>query len=215
MNILEKKEGIEKVEQEKTSEIINTLDATATNLKIKNLSKDLEDKTETAIKTLQRFSEAVPPLVDRIEKINSELKLEEFEEKLKAIEEAATVTRGAIKILSNTARNSMQELSTQASSGIENLIEKGINSIDNKETASKLVNKTILGVFIALLFVNVGMFFFYRSYVKDATESINRNNSEINQLHNILSEDSKYWYNIENKKIYIKDMEIKNKNSNK
>lgn len=215
MNILKDKQEIEKVDQEKTTEIINTLDATATNLKMRNLSKDLEYKTENTIKTLQSFSEAVPPLVDRIEKINSELKLEEFEEKLKAIEAAATVTRGAIKILSNTAYNNMTELSTQASSGIENLIEKGINSIDNKEKASMLVNKTILGVFIALLFVNIAMFFFYRSYVKDATESINRNNSEINQLHNILSEDSKYWYNIENKKIYIKDMEIKNKNSNK
>lgn len=215
MNILKDKEEIEKVEQEKTSEIINTLDATATNLKIKNLSKDLEYKTETAIKTLQRFSEAVPPLVDRIEKINLELKLEEFEEKLKAIEEAATVTRGAIKILSNTAHNSMQELSTQASSGIKTLVDKGKNSLAKNEDIRNIIHITLMVVFFLLVLVNIYMYVSYKSYVKDTMELINRNNIEINIIHDILSGDSKYWYNTENKKIQIIDTKVKNKNSHK
>ena len=222
MNILNNKEKIEKIDQEKTTEIINTLDATATNLKMRNLSKDLEYKTKNTIRTLQSFSEAVPPMIERIEKINAELKLEEFENSLKRIEEAATVTQGAINFLSinannslKIASNSLEQLNSEATKGIKTLVDKGKNSLAKNEEIRNIIHITLMVVFFVLALVNIYMYFSYKSYVKDTMELINRNNIEINIIHDILSGDSKYWYNIENKKLYIKDMKIKNKNSNK
>ena len=222
MNILNNKEKIEKIDQEKTTEIINTLDATATNLKMRNLSKDLEYKTKNTIKTLQSFSEAVPPMIERIEKINAELKLEEFENSLKRIEEAATVTQGAIKLLSinannslKIASNSLEQLNSEATNGIKTLVDKGKNSLAKNEEIRNIIHITLIVVFFLLALVNIYMYVSYKSYVKDTMELINRNNIEINIIHDILSGDSKYWYNIENKKLYIKDMKIKNKNSHK
>ena len=222
MNILKDKQEIEKVDQEKTTEIINTLDATATNLKMRNLSKDLEYKTENTIKTLQSFSEAVPPMIERIEKINAELKLEEFENSLKRIEAASVVTQGAIKVLSikannnlEQASNSLEQLNSAATNGIKTLVDKGKNSLAKNEDIRNIIHITLMVVFFLLVLVNIYMYFSYKSYVKDTMELINRNNIEINIIHDILSGDSKYWYNTENKKIYIKDMKIKNKNSHK
>lgn len=222
MNILKDKQEIEKVDQEKTTEIINTLDATATNLKMRNLSKDLEYKTENTIKTLQSFSEAVPPMIERIEKINAELKLEEFENSLKRIEAASVVTQGAIKVLSikannnlEQASNSLEQLNSAATNGIKTLVDKGKNSLAKNEDIRNIIHITLMVVFFLLVLVNIYMYVSYKSYVKDTMELINRNNIEINIIHDILSGDSKYWYNIENKKLYLKDMKIKNKNLHK
>ncbi len=222
MNILKDKQEIEKVDQEKTTEIINTLDATATNLKMRNLSKDLEYKTENTIKTLQRFSEAVPPMIERIEKINAELKLEEFENSLKRIEAASVVTQGAIKVLSikannnlEQASNSLEQLNSAATNGIKTLVDKGKNSLAKNEDIRNIIHITLMVVFFLLVLVNIYMYVSYKSYVKDTMELINRNNIEINIIHDILSGDSKYWYNTENKKIQIIDTKVKNKNSHK
>lgn len=215
MNILKDKQEIEKVDQEKTTEIINTLDATATNLKMRNLSKDLEYKTENTIKTLQRFSEAVPPMIERIEKINAELKLEEFENSLKRIEAASVVTQGAIKVLSIKANNSLEQLNSAATNGIKTLVDKGKNSLAKNEDIRNIIHITLMVVFFLLVLVNIYMYVSYKSYVKDTMELINRNNIEINIIHDILSGDSKYWYNTENKKIQIIDTKVKNKNSHK
>lgn len=222
MNILKDKQEIEKVDQEKTTEIINTLDATATNLKMRNLSKDLEYKTENTIKTLQSFSEAVPPMIERIEKINAELKLEEFENSLKRIEAASVVTQGAIKVLSikannnlEQASNSLEQLNSAATNGIKTLVDKGKNSLAKNEDIRNIIHITLMVVFFLLVLVNIYMYVSYKSYVKDTMELINRNNIEINIIHDILSGDSKYWYNTENKKIQIIDTKVKNKNSHK
>lgn len=58
--------------------IIETLDNVALKVKAENRLAELDKKSEEVIKTLENFSEKIPIMIERIETINKELKLNDF-----------------------------------------------------------------------------------------------------------------------------------------
>ena len=105
--------------------IIETLDNIALKIKAENRLAELDKKSEEVIKTLENFSEKIPIMIERIEIINKELKLEEFKNILLNIEknssEILTISKNienANKITTEKSEEQIMLISEKANKNI-------------------------------------------------------------------------------------------------
>ena len=182
--------------------IIETLDNVALKIKAENRLAELDKKSEEVIKTLEKFSEKIPIMIDRIEVINKELKLEEFKNTLLNIEKNSSDSLNINKNIENLNENTVKKLCLTAEEKIALISEKANKNMNKREYFYYLLDKSILVIFIAAFIINIAMIFFYK-------KQLNQINYEFNKVHNILMNNEKYWIDKDNFDIFIKH----NKNS--
>ena len=178
--------------------IIETLDNVALKIKVENRLAELDKKSEEVIKTLENFSEKIPTMIERIEVINKELKLNDFKNILLNIEKNSSDIFEISKNIENSNKNTVKKSEEQ----IMLISEKANKNINKREYFYYLLDRSILIVFIAVFIINITMMFFYK-------RQLNQINYEFNKIHNILMANEKYWIDKDNFDIFIKH----NKNS--
>lgn len=178
--------------------IIETLDNVALKIKAENRLAELDKKSEEVIKTLENFSEKIPTMIERIEVINKELKLNDFKNILLNIEKNSSNIFEISKNIEDSNKNTVKKSEEQ----IMLISEKANKNINKREYFYYLLDRTILIVFIAIFIINITMMFFYK-------RQLNQINYEFNKIHNILMDNEKYWIDKDNFDIFIKH----NKNS--
>ncbi len=182
--------------------IIETLDNVALKIKAENRLAELDKKSEEVIKTLEKFSEKIPIMIDRIEVINKELKLEEFKNTLLNIEKNSSDSLNINKNIENLNENTVKKLCLTAEEQIALISEKANKNMNKREYFYYLLDKSILVIFITAFIINIAMIFFYK-------KQLSQINYEFNRIHNILMNNEKYWIDKDNFDIFIKH----NKNS--
>ena len=182
--------------------IIETLDNVALKIKTENRLAELDKKSEEVIKTLEKFSEKIPIMIDRIEVINKELKLEEFKNTLLNIEKNSSDSLNINKNIENLNENTVKKLCLTAEEQIALISEKANKNMNKREYFYYLLDKSILVIFITAFIINIAMIFFYK-------KQLSQINYEFNRIHNILMNNEKYWIDKDNFDIFIKH----NKNS--
>ena len=182
--------------------IIETLDNVALKIKTENRLAELDKKSEEVIKTLEKFSEKIPIIIDRIEVINKELKLEEFKNTLLNIEKNSSDSLNINKNIENLNENTVKKLCLTAEEQIALISEKANKNMNKREYFYYLLDKSILVIFITAFIINIAMIFFYK-------KQLSQINYEFNRIHNILMNNEKYWIDKDNFDIFIKH----NKNS--
>ena len=178
--------------------IIETLDNVALKIKAENRLTELDKKSEEVIKTLENFSEKIPIMIERIEVINKELKLNDFKNILLNIEKNSSDIFEISKNIEDSNKNTVKKSEEQ----IMLISEKANKNINKREYFYYLLDRSILIVFIAVFIINITMMFFYK-------RQLNQINYEFNKIHNILMANEKYWIDKDNFDIFIKH----NKNS--
>lgn len=176
--------------------IIESLDNVTLKIKAENRLAELDKKSEEVIKTLEKFSEKIPTMIDRIEIINKEFKLEEFNNILLNIEKNSYDTLNINKNIENINEKTIKNLSLTAEKQIMLISEKANKYINKREYFYYLLDKSILFIFITALIINLAMIFFYK-------KQLNQINYEFNKIHNILMNDEKYWIDKNNFDIFL------------
>ena len=173
--------------------IIETLDNVTLKIKAENRLAELDKKSEEVIKTLENFSEKIPTMVERIEVINKELKLNDFKNILLSIEKNSSDIFEISKNIEDSNKNTAKKSEEQ----IMLISEKANKNINKREYFYYLLDRTILIVFIAVFIINITMMFFYK-------RQLNQINYEFDKIHNILMSNEKYWIDKDNFDIFIK-----------
>lgn len=161
--------------------IIETLDNVALKIKAENRLAELDKKSEEVIKTLENFSEKIPIMIERIEIINKELKLNDFKNILLNIEKNSSDIFEISKNIEDSNKNTAKKSEEQ----IMLISEKANKNINKREYFYYLLDKTVLIVFISVFIINIAMVFFYK-------RQLNQINYEFNKIHNILMGNEKY-----------------------
>ena len=177
--------------------IIETLDNVALKIKTENRLAELDKKSEEVIKTLEKFSEKIPTMINRLETINDGLKLESLNKTLENISNNSKEIYRMSKTISENSKWYNEKIVDTAEKQIYDTGKKARELIDEHSHFSFLIDKGILFIIITMFIINLAMVIFYKRQLNDVT-------SEVNKVHNVLMENKKYWIDENNYDIFIK-----------
>ena len=183
---------------ETKEDVIESLETAALKIKVENRIEELEKKSKEVISILEKFSEKIPTMIDRLENINEGLKLENFNKILESINNNSKEICKISKIINENSKGYGEKITNTARKEISLISEKSREIIDKHKYFSSLVNKGILFAIIIIFITNITMIFFYKRQLNIAT-------TEINEIHQILMENKKYWIDENNYDIFIRN----------
>jgi hypothetical protein len=183
---------------ETKEDVIENLETAALKIKAENRIEELEKKSKEVIGILEKFSEKIPTMIDRLENINEGLKLENFNKILESINNNSKEICKISKIINENSKGYGEKITNTARKEISLISEKSREIIDKHKYFSSLVNKGILFAIIIIFITNITMIFFYKRQLNIAT-------TEIDGIHQILMENKKYWIDENNYDIFIRN----------
>lgn len=183
---------------ETKEDVIENLETAALKIKAENRIEELEKKSKEVISILEKFSEKIPTMIDRLENINEGLKLENFNKILESINNNSKEICKISKIINENSKGYGEKITNTARKEISLISEKSREIIDKHKYFSSLVNKGILFAIIIIFITNITMIFFYKRQLNIAT-------TEIDGIHQILMENKKYWIDENNYDIFIRN----------
>lgn len=183
---------------ETKEDVIENLETAALKIKAENRIEELEKKSKEVIGILEKFSEKIPTMIDRLENINEGLKLENFNKILESINNNSKEICKISKIINENSKGYGEKITNTARKEISLISEKSREIIDKHKYFSSLVNKGILIAIIIIFITNITMIFFYKRQLNIVT-------TEINEIHQILMENKKYWIDENNYDIFIRN----------
>lgn len=182
---------------EKKEDVIENLETAALKIKAENRIAELDKKSEEVIKTLEKFSEKIPTMINRLETINDGLKLESLNKTLENISNNSKEIYRMSKTISENSKWYNEKIVDTAEKQIYDTGRKAKELIDEHSHFSFLIDKGILFIIITMFIINLAMVIFYKRQLNDVT-------SEVNKVHNVLMENKKYWIDENNYDIFIK-----------
>lgn len=182
---------------EKKEDVIENLETAALKIKAENRIAELDKKSEEVIKTLEKFSEKIPTMINRLETINDGLKLESLNKTLENISNNSKEIYRMSKTISENSKWYNEKIVDTAEKQIYDTGRKARELIDEHSHFSFLIDKGILFIIITMFIINLAMVIFYKRQLNDVT-------SEVNKVHNVLMENKKYWIDENNYDIFIK-----------
>lgn len=185
---------------ETKEDVIKNLENTAIKIKAENRLEELDKKSEKVIEVLEKFSEKVPIMVDRLEIINNGLKIENFYNILKNIDNNSEEMKKISNTIYENKKNYEEEVINLAKEKISLISKKANENINKREYFYYFLDKSIIIVFFTVFIINIIMVFFYKKQLKQI-------DYEINEIQQVLLKDKKYWIDKENYDIYIKYIE--------
>lgn len=183
---------------ETKEEVIENLETAALKIKAENRIAELEKKSEEVINILKKFSEKIPTMINRLETINDGLKLESLNKILENISNNSKEIYKISKTISENTKEYEEKITNTSRKEIQLTGEKSREIIDKHNHFSSLVNKGILFTVIIIFIINLIMMFFYKRQLKYI-------DYQINEIHQILIENKKYWIDENNYSIFIRN----------
>ncbi len=202
MNIDELSGNKVEITKEKEKEVIENLDNIALKIKAENRLEELDKKSKELINILEQFSKKVPPMINRLDIINEGLKLEIMQNTITSIKNNSdSILRLGNQIIeyNKTVIQNNQNLYEKQMKTLGETIKKNLNK---REYFYYLLDKTLLIVFVGLIFLNIWTIYSYNKKVNIVT-------NEISRIHNILVNNEKYWINENDYKVFTKYKESK------
>ena len=181
---------------ETKEDVIKNLENTALKIKAENRLTELDKKSEEITKILEKFSEKIPTMINRIEDINNELKLETFSKNLKNIDNYSKEIINVSKLISENNKSYEKKVLDIAEKQISIINQEAKSLIYKHDSFSFLIDRGILFSIIIIFIINVSMMLFYK-------KQLNQIDYEFNKIHNILVNDQKYWIDKNNYDIFI------------
>jgi|GEM_PF-5928113 len=157
---------------------------TKSNLKL------LEERTEKTVELLNKFSKQVPVMIERFEKVGKYMEIDSINKVFNNIAENTE------KVAQNQ-ENIKEILNDFSFTGTELLNESKI-LIANKSSIFKYINWILVMIVIFLLI-------YISSTFKRLDDYMMRVNRDIQGVHNTMREDAKYWYDENNRQIFLRE----------
>lgn len=181
---------------ETKEDVIKNLENTAIKIKAENRLEELDKKSEKVIEVLEKFSEKVPIMVDRLEIINNGLKIENFYNILKNIDNNSEEMKKISNTIYENKKNYEEEVINLAKEKISLISKKANENINKREYFYYFLDKSIIIIFFTIFIINIMMVFFYK-------KQLNQIEYKFDIIHNILMNDEKYWIDKESFNIFI------------
>ena len=182
---------------EPKEEVIENLEAVALKIKAEDRIAELDKKSKEVIDILEKFSEKIPTMINRLETINQGLKLENFNKTLENINNNSKEIYKISKVISEKTRDSEAKIIDAAKKEIYLTSEKSRELINKHNHFSYLIDRGILFIIIIMFIINIAMAIFYKRQLNIVT-------TEINEVHHVLMENKKYWIDESNYDIFIR-----------
>lgn len=214
MDIKDIRKNLEKKQETKEEKIEKDIDIFETALlksKAESGVKELEKNTKIVTELLNNFANKIPPMINHLDEINQELNVERITTILKKVEDNSnTIIKYSNLILNenkkiselcnnikNTSNEEIKNISSLAYREIEELSSNISFEINQKVTRNQRINIMIIISFF--FFIGTAIFLTF-SYEK----KLRKQADEIYKIHQILSNEQKYWFDKENQGLYIK-----------
>lgn len=146
---------------EPKEEVIENLEVVTLKIKAEDRIAELDKKSKEVIDILEKFSEKVPIMINRLEAINEGLKLESFNKTIEDISNSSKEIINCSKSIVENNKQSEEKIISIAEKEIYLIGEKANKNINKREYFYYLLDKTILFTFITLFIINIFVMFTY------------------------------------------------------
>ena len=186
INQVSKSEAVkQQLEELKNKERFDNL---AEEVRAKTKIRELEEKSIEVIRLLEGFGVRIPTMIETLDLISKDMQTEEFKEMLTKLYNSVSDLESKQNALNQEVKNMKNSLDTY----LKKTEEKTEKILDSFVSLSFICGKTIL----------------------KTQDNINLVNNRMLEIHKILNQEEKYWYDKDSQKLYLKGIE-KNKQNKK
>ena len=170
--------------------------------KVKTKIGELEQKSIEVVQLLESFGTRIPMMIESLDLITKDMETEEFKKMLTKLYKSICSLESNQHILYNEV-NKMESSINKYLEKTEKETEKVLNSYRKKSAIGRFINWYIVGAFIVLSFI-------CGKTILKTQGNINLVNNRMIDIHKILRQDKKYWYDKDSQMLYLREIE-KNK----
>ena len=174
--------------------------------KVKTKIGELEQKSIEVVQLLESFGTRIPMMIESLDLITKDMETEEFKIMLTKLYKSICSLESNQHILYNEI-NKMESSINKYLEKAEKETEKVLNSYRKKSAIGRFINWYIVGAFIVLSFI-------CGKTILKTQDNINLVNNRMIDIHKILRQDKKYWYDKDSQMLYLREIE-KNKQNKK
>ncbi len=174
--------------------------------KVKTKIGELEQKSIEVVQLLESFGTRIPMMIESLDLITKDMETEEFKKMLTKLYKSICSLESNQHILYNEI-NKMESSINKYLEKAEKETEKVLNSYRKKSAIGRFINWYIVGAFIVLSFI-------CGKTILKTQDNINLVNNRMIDIHKILRQDKKYWYDKDSQMLYLREIE-KNKQNKK
>ena len=172
-------------------------DSLAEEARAKTKIGELEKKSAEIVQLLEGFGAKIPTMISALDSINKNMETENFRKMLSKLYDSIYNIEGNQQFLENEV-NDMKNSINKYLEKAEEETEKILNNYRKKSALGKLINWYIVGAFIVLSFI-------CGKTILKTQDNINLVNRRMLEIHGILSQNQKYWYDKDSQMFYLKE----------
>lgn len=165
-------------------------------VKAKTKIKELEEKTVRVAKLLEGFGLRIPAMIETLDLISKDMQTEEFKEMLTKLYNSVSGLESKQNVLNQEVKNMKVSLDTYLKKTEERTI-KILDTYAKKSSLGKIINWVVIVSFISLSFI-------CGKTILKTQDNINLVNNRMLEIHKILNQEEKYWYDKDSQKIYFR-----------
>lgn len=163
---------------------------------------ELEQKSIEIVQLLEGFGAKIPTMIEALDSINKDMETENFKKMLTRLYNSISHLEGNQHILQNEVNNMKNSLNEYLEK-TEKETTKILNTYHKKSSLGKFLNWVIIGTFLTLSFI-------CGKTILKTQDNINLVNNRMLEIHKILTQEQKYWYDKDSQMFYLREIE-KNK----
>lgn len=171
-------------------------------VKAKTKIKELEEKTVRVAKLLEGFGLRIPAMIETLDLISKDMQTEEFKKMLTKLYNSISKLESNQETLSNQVNNMQTSINTYLKK-TEEETKKILDTYAKKSSLGKTINWYIICAFIVLSFI-------CGKTILKTQNNINIVNNRMLEIHKILNQEEKYWYDKNSQRLYLRDKEKTN-----
>lgn len=172
--------------------------------KVKTKIGELEQKSIEVVQLLESFGTRIPMMIESLDLITKDMETEEFKKMLTKLYKSICSLESNQHILYNEI-NKMESSINKYLEKAEKETEKILNNYRKKSALGKFINWYIVGTFIVLSFI-------CGKTILKTQDDMNLVNNRMSDIHKILRQDKKYWYDKDSQMFYLREIEKNRQN---
>lgn len=227
MNISDIKRNIEDNKEKEKNKIkeenkVDLLEIAILKSKAESGVRDLELKIKTITQLLNEFTNKIPLMINNLDELNQNLETKQLNEVLENIKlNSNTIIKYSNSILLENKRivdtfkeaenffeKKMDEVSLTAVNKIESLSNEISKEVNQRIKRNQKIDNLVCIILLLFIFSGIGFKIYYE-------KKLIKQSNEIYKIHQILSNEKKYWFDDKNRQLYIDYKKEKNKNLSK
>lgn len=169
---------------------------------VKQQLEELEEKTVRVAKLLEGFGLRIPAMIETLDLISKDMQTEEFKKMLTKLYNSISKLESNQETLSNQVNNMQTSINTYLKK-TEEETKKILDTYAKKSSLGKTINWYIICAFIVLSFI-------CGKTILKTQNNINIVNNRMLEIHKILNQEEKYWYDKNSQRLYLRDKEKTN-----